>query len=534
MVKEPARRYQSAGDLAADLRRFLAGQPILARRTGLAERAWRWARRNPALASLSTAVVLLVAALTALAIGKWRMSNALQLQRMELRPIDKPSSAADELLKVVADLDRTEPGWRYEGLEAARKVIPEDQNGALQIMLFRKTVAVQTGRPQSEGDWLQSSLVERLRTLSDLPPRTPISDADAQVFRAELQRLGPVLLQARKMVDYPEGRFPIATTRDFISVALPDHQAVRQLVKLLDLDAIVNLWDGRRAQALADVRAALNCGACFKGEPVPVTQLIRIAISGVATRMLERTLAQGTDSEEILAGIQRGIEAEVDDGVFLLIAKGERAAEHYYLGSLAAGDASIKSLEGYGIKVSPSDVPPDAIQRNHRWALEHLTKLVQLAGRPSHEWQSGAQRLEEEQSHSAFAEGGLARSLQKLVPPEVCAEAALRRLAHFRAMIVALSAERYRLKHHDWPRDPNGLVPDFLKEIPPDPYDGQPLRYRRTNDGVVVYAIGPNGADDLGKIYRSGPSKDAAGKPLAFDLGIELFDPAKRVGANKP
>src|SRR5262249_51352431 len=58
--KEPARRYASALELAEDLRRFQAGEPILARRTSLAERVWLWCRRNPALAALTTAVVLLL------------------------------------------------------------------------------------------------------------------------------------------------------------------------------------------------------------------------------------------------------------------------------------------------------------------------------------------------------------------------------------------------------------------------------------------------------------------------------------------
>jgi WD40 repeat protein/serine/threonine protein kinase len=50
MAKEPGRRYQTAGALAQDLRRFLANEPIQARQVGKVERCWRWCRRNPALA----------------------------------------------------------------------------------------------------------------------------------------------------------------------------------------------------------------------------------------------------------------------------------------------------------------------------------------------------------------------------------------------------------------------------------------------------------------------------------------------------
>jgi len=60
MAKEPGRRYQAAGHLADDLRRYLAGEPIKARPVGRLERVWRWTRRNPIVAGLSTAVVLLL------------------------------------------------------------------------------------------------------------------------------------------------------------------------------------------------------------------------------------------------------------------------------------------------------------------------------------------------------------------------------------------------------------------------------------------------------------------------------------------
>ena len=58
--KEAKRRYPSAEALAEDLRRFLADEPIQARRTSELERLRMWGRRNPALSALSASLLLLL------------------------------------------------------------------------------------------------------------------------------------------------------------------------------------------------------------------------------------------------------------------------------------------------------------------------------------------------------------------------------------------------------------------------------------------------------------------------------------------
>jgi tetratricopeptide (TPR) repeat protein len=69
MAKEPARRYATARDLADDLRRFLADEPILARRPSQHERFWRWCRHHPAVAGLTAALFLILIGVTVASLG---------------------------------------------------------------------------------------------------------------------------------------------------------------------------------------------------------------------------------------------------------------------------------------------------------------------------------------------------------------------------------------------------------------------------------------------------------------------------------
>jgi tetratricopeptide (TPR) repeat protein len=65
LAKEPGRRYPGAAEFAADLRRWLNGEPVRARPVGWPERAWRWCRRNPRVAVLTGLVAGLLLLLAA-------------------------------------------------------------------------------------------------------------------------------------------------------------------------------------------------------------------------------------------------------------------------------------------------------------------------------------------------------------------------------------------------------------------------------------------------------------------------------------
>ncbi len=80
--KLATRRYATANELAHDIRRYLAGEPIQARSVTSWERAWRWSRRNPAISLLTASVLIVLVTGIAVSSGfamlwKKEASNAL-------------------------------------------------------------------------------------------------------------------------------------------------------------------------------------------------------------------------------------------------------------------------------------------------------------------------------------------------------------------------------------------------------------------------------------------------------------------------
>ncbi len=98
-AREPERRYQSAGELAADLQCFLDDRPIQARRVTVVERGWRWCRRNRAVASLSAlAVTLLFLVALVTSIGYARTRTALAGERTQRQRAETATDLAAKVL----------------------------------------------------------------------------------------------------------------------------------------------------------------------------------------------------------------------------------------------------------------------------------------------------------------------------------------------------------------------------------------------------------------------------------------------------
>jgi formylglycine-generating enzyme required for sulfatase activity/tRNA A-37 threonylcarbamoyl transferase component Bud32 len=123
--RDPTHRYQTAGDLVADLQRFLDDEPIHARRLSTVERLGRWARRHKAVAALSSVATVLLAAVaivsTVAAIQLRQQFKAVRAERDRAEKAELDTLAAQVDALWAATPDRAP--FLLEGLKQHREVV---------------------------------------------------------------------------------------------------------------------------------------------------------------------------------------------------------------------------------------------------------------------------------------------------------------------------------------------------------------------------------------------------------------------------
>jgi serine/threonine protein kinase/WD40 repeat protein len=203
---DPAARYQAAGELAEDLRRFLEDRPIRARRCGPVERAWRWARRNPAVASLSTSVVML---LVVLAVGSTLAAIWLNAERK--KALDHLWGAY--MAQAHAGRSSRQAGQRFTSLDVLRaaaqiRITDELRNEAIACLALVDVRPVrQLATIPQEDDGVAVDLALERYALGD-------SAGDVRVYRVadgqEILRLPRGRGPNRLLQFSPDGRFLVS------------------------------------------------------------------------------------------------------------------------------------------------------------------------------------------------------------------------------------------------------------------------------------------------------------------------------------
>ncbi|MCP3691583.1 MAG: serine/threonine protein kinase [Planctomycetaceae bacterium] len=106
LEKDPLRRYQSAQELVDELNRFMAGQPIQARRISTLDRAFRWCRRNPVTTGLLSALLLaIVGGVSGIA---WQWGQAEYQKNLTRQAEESEMNMDSDAAEAVSDVVRVQ------------------------------------------------------------------------------------------------------------------------------------------------------------------------------------------------------------------------------------------------------------------------------------------------------------------------------------------------------------------------------------------------------------------------------------------
>jgi serine/threonine protein kinase len=186
MAESPEDRYESAGEMRDDLKRFLDDQPIRARPPGPWERAARWARRHRRV--VAAAVLGLAAAVVVLGVTTWRVALAearTQAAYQKLQEEQERTRAAYEALK--QEQRRTTAALKEQAAQRARA--EDNYRKAREVLAFLNRLGVEemAGKPELQA--LRRRLLAKLLDYYQAFIDRPGDDTSAadELHEAQLQ-----------------------------------------------------------------------------------------------------------------------------------------------------------------------------------------------------------------------------------------------------------------------------------------------------------------------------------------------------------
>ncbi len=395
-----------------------------------------------------------------------------------------------QLRKAIDEADRLDPGWRLADLEQSRAVISDDENSALQVLKADGLIP---------DEWWEAEEKER-------------ENATGQTSQSSLM-VKNALVEARKLAAYEKGRFSIGPKlRD----------STGRVAWLLACD-VQNLTKQRKTnEAMISGRAILAVARSIGDEPSMFSQMFRVRSRNWAVRLIERTLADGEASEEILRELQDKLQSEESEPLSLTMARAERALCHERLQTCENGDQSMEEVFGYS-PLPEFELPflsRPLLPHSHAWIIRYFNNLVEACKGPAEKQKETIQTLSISVTSASSQVRWILSDWPKFYLRQVHRVLASRGL--LRCAATALACERFRLRNNRWPRGLEELVPDYLQEIPCDPIHGTTVQARMLEEKMIICF--PNLKDNSN---RSAVPEDV-GNGKEIEVSFTLWSPSER------
>jgi tetratricopeptide (TPR) repeat protein len=196
MAKAPGQRYATAQALSEDLRRYLRGEPILARSVSAPERLWRWCRRHPDIALLGAAVAGLLVAVTVTSTVSYFRIRAEQAETVRQFERAEANAAAEEQARQRAE-ENAAAANRAQKISAQNAEIAGSQR-VLALNTLRDLIVKVEEKLRDKVEMtdlrrdILATAMEGLNQVSRSAETTPLSDRSMGVA---LQRMGDICEQ---------------------------------------------------------------------------------------------------------------------------------------------------------------------------------------------------------------------------------------------------------------------------------------------------------------------------------------------------
>jgi hypothetical protein len=404
-----------------------------------------------------------------------------------------------------------------ESFDTARLIppkVPEDQNFAAYSAPILDRIASHLPEPvhaSPHAGWpygLATDLIDWAVAFQGTNSDAPHPEITDPVRAASL------VLENLKSCDAARTELEAASTRPYCRFNLPYEEwdnprdtpalmeqfaMIKRLYRLLSLHAEAELVSGRTDPALNDINVMFRLDDGLKDEPLLISQLVRLSGVSFILQPVGEGLAEHRWSEAQLRVLQ------------------DRLQKTDLLASI------VRSTYGErDILVNPTfdrgNMNPRGIDMFPRgWArLEQLSMNRAFHDMVFSRIDLAAREISPSVNHSIdlafkqFSDGNWFRIVviqhslfaKMLLPAysRVAQKAAFAQSEEDMAML-ACALERYRLAEGHYPEQLNALVPSFVAVLPHDIINGQPLKYRRNDDGrFILYSIGWNEKDDGGVV----------------------------------
>ena len=422
------------------------------------------------------------------------------------------------LERALADLDAFDPDWRLVDIWTARAADPPPAPHAVAAALAALPL------PAEYTAWQTTTRDDPQRSVWQWPAGEPWPPDPER--RAAWRASAAAITAGRRAADRPPGMTNRGWQADVFSGLLQHVQDARTVGDLLALDAVES--GGRDVPgAVASVRATLSIGRGVAAEPFFPCALVRRWLARAAADALLRGLAAGEWPDAELARLQAELTAEADPALVVAALRDDRAVIDQQLTALVNWQADVGSTVAGGNSTARPNGPFGraryrlTVATDHLAALNEFNHLVAATRRPAHEWQAAVAAVppppDDERHSVSHAAGTQARKL--------LVEQAVYHLAELRAAVMAVGCERFRLRHGRWPDVLAELPADLTPADTTDPFTGRPLVLRRLADGLAVYGLGRDGADNGGRL---GPALRTTEAKPGQDVGFRLWDVAAR------